>query len=659
MYGDDHSSLLATPRVEKVELSATVEPALQRTVDWFAAHQHADGYWVGELQGDTILESEYILLLTWLDHADSPVVQRAAEYIARQQLPRGGWALFPGGDLDISVSVKAYWALKIAGRDVDSEPLRRARRAIRDAGGADAVNSFTRFYLALLGQIPFDHCPAVPPEMMLLPKWSPVNIYRMSAWSRTIFVPLSIVWAFRPVRELSDVLGIRELFLREPEQWPPLCCPGVQDMGWLTWTNVFRVVDTMLKQIERWRLRPLRQRSLKLATSWMLERCEDSDGLGAIFPPIIWSTIALRCLGYPETSPEVRECLAQLDALMIEEGDTIRLQPCQSPVWDTAISLRALAAAPQTEPETLTRCVDWLLAKEVRQRGDWAASCNAEPAGWFFEHRNAFYPDIDDTIMVMMGLREVSQAASESLGAARLQRIEAACRRGLQWTLALQNHDGGWGAFDKDNDLALLCRVPFADHNAMIDPSTPDITARVLEMLAAFDFRAGHPAADRAVAYVRREQEDDGSWFGRWGVNHIYGTWQVLSGLARIGMAADDAAMRRGAEWLIAQQQASGGWGESPRSYEDSAFRGRGAVTASQTAWALLGLLDAGYERHPAVRRGIEFLLRQQRPDGTWAETEFTGTGFPRVFYLRYHLYPVYFPAIVLARWRQSQIRNP
>ncbi|MEO8499078.1 MAG: squalene--hopene cyclase, partial [Planctomycetota bacterium] len=505
----------------------SVDHAIRQTTRWFASQQHADGHWCAELEGDTILESETILLLAWLGEENSEVARKAARYILAKQQPGGGWSLFPGGELDISVSVKAYFALKLTGHDPDAESMRQAREAILRHGGADAVNSFTRFYFALLGQIPFDLCPAVPPEMVLLPNWSPVNVYRISAWSRTIFVPLSIVWAHRPVREIDERLGIRELFLCDPKKWPPLTSPG-KHSGFVAtaWRTFFRTVDSSLKLAERCRVRPLRQRALRSAENWMLERFQASDGLGAIFPPIVWSVVALRCLGHSADSPEVRECLQQLDALMIEEDGMIRLQPCKSPVWDTAITLRALTATESPPADVVTRCVDWLLEKEVRQTGDWRANAKAEPAGWFFEYENAFYPDIDDTIMVMMALRE----------SGRDDRVDAACNRALRWILAMQNRDGGWGAFDKDNDLEFLCHVPFADHNAMIDPSTPDITARVLEALAAFDLAVGEPAVDRAVRYLRQTQEADGSWFGRWGVNYIYGTWQVVSGLARIGV---------------------------------------------------------------------------------------------------------------------------
>jgi squalene-hopene/tetraprenyl-beta-curcumene cyclase len=649
--------------------------AIRRTCQWFFDHQAADGHWCGELEGDSILQSETILLLAWLNEQQTPLALRCAEQLLRTQLPSGGWAMAPGGRLEISGSVKAYFALKLTGHDPESEPLRRARAAILSQGGADAVNSFTRFYLALLGQISFEHCPAVPPEFVLLPDWAPLNKYRMSAWSRTIFVPLSIVWALRPAREIPPELGISELFLRPPEDWPELRSPGAdQPPRRLSWETFFRGVDRGLKALERWGVRPLRARALQAAQQWMLERFEQSDGLGAIYPPIVWSLIALKSLGYSDESQEVTECRRQLKALELdsEDGQATRLQPCLSPVWDTAISLRALqAAGVERTHGVVRRAVDWLLDKECRRAGDWSRTVEVEPGGWFFEYRNAFYPDVDDTIMVVMALlRQLDAASPDRIvatqrltadevfeGVRRVERVQAACRRAVAWTLAMQNRDGGWAAFDKDNDLQLLCEVPFADHNAMIDPSTPDITARVLEMLGQFGFRQDHSAVQRAITLLRATQESDGSWYGRWGVNYIYGTWQVLVGLVAVGVPTDDPAVQRGAQWLVNHQGADGGWGETIESYDEAGCRGQGPSTASQTAWALLGLLAAGWVEHPAVARGVEYLVRTQSSDGAWPEPEFTGTGFPRVFYLRYHLYPIYFPLLALSTYESARRR--
>lgn len=675
-----NASSVDSSQIPRAVEQSVVTAAVNRTRRWLLGNQHADGYWCGELQGDSILESEYILLLAYLGQERSKIAAKAAAYLVDLQLPEGGWSLYPGGKLEISGSVKAYFALKLTGHDPDAEYMQRAKRAILTAGGADRVNSFTRFYLALLGQISYDHCPAVPPEMILLPTWSPINIYRMSAWSRTIMIPLSIMWAQRPVRELDDRVGIGELFVKSPDDWPELRGAGGGDSsGWISWERFFRNTDRALKWLERRGINPLRARALRAAERWMVSRFVASDGLGAIFPPIVWSVVALRCLGYSDDSLEVRYCHEQLRGLMIEDRGRIRLQPCKSPVWDTALTLRALAAAGiDSKDRRVRHALAWLLKKEVTRRGDWSQTIDAPAGGWFFEHHNDFYPDVDDTAMVLMALSEQfadSQlddskapsgvtfiAADRARGlqpareqVATLERVAAACERGRRWTLAMQNRDGGWGAFDKDNDAAFLCHVPFADHNAMIDPSTPDLASRALEALGKLGARPGNAAVDFAVSYIRRQQESDGSWQGRWGVNYIYGTWQCLTGLAAAGISIRDPAMVAGAKWLLEHQREDGGWGETPDSYEDTSLRGQGRSTATQTSWGLLGLLAVGYADHPSAERAVSFLLQRQRDDGTWDEPEFTGTGFPRVFYLKYHMYAIYFPLMALARWGKGR----
>lgn len=674
-------------------VSARLLAAIERTRDWLLEQQAPEGYWVGELEGDSILESEYVLLLAFLGQGQSETARRCGNYILQQQLSTGGWAIFPGGPLDVSASVKAYWALKITGHSPDGEPMARAREAIRAAGGAEEVNSFTRYYLALLGAISYDQCPAVPPEIILLPTWCPFNIHEMSAWSRTILIPLSLLWAFRPQHRLPTEHGIRELFLKTPEQLPVSMGPrtvvdALKRKTWIDWDQLFRRVDLWIKRLERWRLMPLRRRAIRKAASWMLTRFDESDGLGAIFPPIIWSVVALKCLGYADDAPEVLAALRELERLSIREGEAIRLQPCKSPVWDTAIAAIALRdAGVAADSPILKRAMDWLLAKEVRRPGDWTVrSRNKSPGGWFFEFNNAFYPDVDDTAMVLIALarclpeddaarpqidfaiggarrfdvtavvaeRDVSTEAAirevEGLGP-----LLAAISRGAQWIVGMQNRDGGWGAFDCDNTREVFTRVPFADHNAMIDPSTADLTARVLEMFGHLGMTPEHPIARRAIDFLWQEQEKDYCWFGRWGVNYIYGTWQTLVGLAAIGVAPSDARIRRAVAWLKMHQYDSGGWGESPRSYEEPRTRGQGTPTPSQTAWAILGLCAAGESQSAAVEAGVQYLLDTQKDDGTWDEDEWTGTGFPKVFYLRYHLYRVSFPLMALARVARSR----
>jgi squalene-hopene/tetraprenyl-beta-curcumene cyclase len=658
-------------------LAPPVRRAIMRTRQWLLSEQHADGFWCAELEGDTILESEYILLLAYLGRETSDTAKRCAQYIIDKQLPEGGWSMYPGGAVEISGSVKAYFALKLTGHDPSAEYMQRARQSILRHGGADAVNSFTRFYLALLGQISYDQCPAVPPEVVLLPQWFPINMYRVSAWSRTMIVTLSIMSALQPVTPIDPQRGIRELFINKPENWPELRCPGLKGKpGLFSWDTFFRAVDKGFKFMQRNQVLPLRRRALAACEKWMTERFERSEGLGAIFPPMVWSIIALRALGYDDESTELQYCYKHLEGLIIEAETTTRLQPCKSPVWDTAIALRALAdSGVRPDHPNIEQAVKWLLDNQILKPGDWSATVKAEPGGWCFEHANDFYPDNDDTAMVIMALfsqfepngsdtlppefeirdRRHRRLPNESSDRAeQLARTNVAIERAERWLVAMQNSDGGWGAFDKDNDHEFLCHVPFADHNAMIDPSSPDLAARALEALGKLGRRIGDPVVDRGVAYLRQSQEADGSWFGRWGVNYIYGTWQVIVGLRAVGIPADDEAIVAGVNWLLACQQASGAWGESCDSYEDSRLKGQGNATASQTAWAVLGLIAAGHHGHASTVRAIRWLIAEQREDGVWEETEFTGTGFPRVFYLRYHMYPIYFPLMALSQWAKS-----
>ena len=636
--------------------SGLVDLAVEQTVDWFIGQQYSDGHWRGSLEGDTILESEYLLICGWAGRLDRDEIIGCGERILQEQLPEGGWAIYPGGEVDPSASVKAYLALKMLGYDAESEPLQKARRAIGVAGGPWAVNSFTRFYLALLGQISYAACPAVPPEMILLPDWFPICLHRVSAWSRTMIVPLSLIWAFKPVRQLPPDRGIGELFedLVEPNHVPPI---GAND----GWSRFFRGLDHILKIADGLGFRPLRRRAVTACRRWMLARFTASDGLGAIFPPIVWSIVALRAAGCDENSPELVECWRQLDGLIERPNDgTTRIEPCRSPVWDTAIVLRGIAAAETgavSAEEAMVAATDWLLEREIRFAGDWSKRVSAEPSGWCFEYANRHYPDVDDTAMVLLALADWQRSLTPTRQAhvtPRRQRIAQAVRRARHWLMAMQNTDGGWGAFDRDNNHELLCRVPFADHNAMIDPSSPDLAGRVLEAFGGIGMGVGDPVVDRGVAYLRKTQERNGSWFGRWGVNYIYGTWQAIVGLRAAGIPVDDPALVAAVSWLEKKQQAAGGWGESPASYAEPAMAGQGEPTASQTAWAVAGLTAAGCHDCVATRRGIQWLVTTQRSDGDWDEAAFTGTGFPQVFYLRYHYYRVSFPLITLSKWREA-----
>jgi len=684
--------------------ASRTQAALEKSRDWLLAHQAADGHWCGELEGDTILESEYILFLAFLEQGQSEKAHAAAAYMLAQQQRHGGWAMFPGGPIEISGSVKAYLALKITGHDPQADYMLRAKQAILAAGGIEKVNSFTRYYLAMLGLIDYELCPAVPPELMLIPKWSPLNIYEMSAWSRTIIVPLSLLWAFRPITALPPEHRIDELYA-SPQKTLPRRLSGVNQegqRGWIDWAAFFHRVDQSIKFGERLGWKPFRKHAVQLAERWILERLQLSDGLGAIFPPIIWTIIALKSMGYSVDSPVIQQQIQELDKLIIAERDTIRLQPCKSPVWDTIISIIALRdAGVSRKHPAVQKAVTWLLSKEVRRPGDWSLSHpQTEPGGWYFEYNNEFYPDIDDTCMALIALSRClpegfgvewkyeflrdatpkpavgdggtvpampspgfddskttlfsGRSATADAALSEMTQLEpmlAAIRRGIGWLRAMQSRDGGWGAFDADNTREVFTKVPFADHNAMIDPSTADITARVLEAFARLHLPANEPWIQQALHFVWHDQQADHCWFGRWGVNYIYGTWQVLVGLTQLGIPATDRRLRLAADWLKSKQQACGGWGETAQSYDDPSLRGSGPPTASQSAWAILGLIAAGEADSEAVHRGIDYLIDTQLPDGTWDETEFTGTGFPRVFYLRYHLYRHYFPLMALGRY--------
>jgi squalene-hopene/tetraprenyl-beta-curcumene cyclase len=624
---------------------ARLPDAVTRARRYLLSRQSPDGHWVGELEGDTILESEYILLMAFLGREHEEKVHKAAQYVLDHQLPEGGWNNYPEGPVDLSVSVKAYFALKLTGHDPQASYMQRAVAFIRALGGAARCNSFTKFYLALLGQIPYANCPAVPPEMILLPRWAYFNLYAMSSWTRTIVVPLSIFYAYKPVRRLPPERSIAELFLQPPETplWPH---PPTRRL--LTWANFFIAVDQAIKRLERFPFGFLRASALKRAEAWMMRHLEGSDGLGAIYPPMIYTVICLRCMGHGDDSPWFQWALKQVEDLMIEEDRTVRLQPCFSPVWDTALTLNALAdAGAEPKSPAVRRGAQWLLDREVRQRGDWSlTNPKLEPGGWFFEYNNPFYPDTDDTAMVLIALAKNGQTAA--------RQGWAAAGRAVHWLRGMQNRDGGWAAFDRDIDRQVLTRVPFADHNAMLDPSCPDITARVLEALGHFGHHVGQPHVQKAIAFLRATQERFGAWVGRWGVNYIYGTWQVLTGLQSIGYDMNLPLVRRAVAWLKQVQQPGGGWGETCQSYDEPRLAGQGTPTSSQTAWALLGLLAAGESDSPEVRAGIQFLLDTQKPGGGWQEEQFTGTGFPKVFYLKYHMYSLYFPLMALARYARE-----
>ncbi len=644
---DKRASLAGSEmRFGKIEnLGSRVSVAVAACRDYLFSKQHPEGYWCGELEADTTLESDYILLHTLLGTGNQGRFDKAARYILQHQNEDGGWNIYAGGPSQISASVKAYFGLKLAGYKTDDPALVRARKKILDLGGVTEVNTFTKIYLCFFGQYDYDAVPAIPPEIVLFPNWFWFNIYEISSWSRGILVPLSIAYAKKPFKKILEEMGVEELFVggrdksRMHLHW---------DKKWVSWRNFFLVLDRLTHWFELVHIRPLRTIALRKAEKWMLERFEMSDGLAAIYPAIMNSIIALRCLGYSTDDPQFIRAMDEFEKLGIEEGDTFRMQPTVSPVWDTAYALFALgeAGVSRTDPR-LVKCADWILQKQVRKAGDWKVkNPQGQPGGWYFEFNNEFYPDVDDSGMVCLALSRVEHPNGRYL--------RESIQRALDWILSMQCKNGGWASFDKDNDRMVFQYVPFADHNAMLDPPTVDITGRLLEMLATYGYDQSHPAVKRALVFVRKEQERDGSWFGRWGVNYIYGTALVLRGLAAIGVDDHEPMVQQAAEWLRMMQNFDGGWGESIHSYDDPNTRGVGPSTPSQTAWAVLGLLAANDMRSDSVTRGIAYLLQTQKPDGSWTDQFCTGTGFPKVFYLKYHMYAEYFPLMALTAYAKS-----
>lgn len=617
-----------------------LEKAIERGANHLLSLQAEQGYWQGELEADSTLESDYIYYLHVLGKADPDRIAKLANYVRQRQLPDGGWSIYPGGPSELNATCKAYFALKLAGDSPYAPNLVRAREMVHRLGGLEHSNSYVRFYLALVGAVSWDLVPSIPPELMLIPHWFIFNIYEMSSWTRGIVIPMAILSTLRPNWRLPEHAHVDELF-KDPERKNAA-------LDWsdqlLSWKNVFLAVDRGFKLYEKFPWKPFRQRAIREARSWMLDHIERTDGLAAIYPAMMNSIFALIAFGHGPDDPLTYREIREFSRFEIEDEETIRMQPCVSPVWDTCIAMVALeeAGLPPDHP-ALVKAADWILSKQVLGPGDWQVkNKDAEPGGWAFEFRNDFYPDVDDTAFVLMALQRVKYPDPA--------RMEAAMRRGIQWLLSMQNRDGGWGAFDRDNDRKFLCNIPFADHNAMIDPSTADVTARVVECLGRYGWSAEHPVVQRAVRFLLQDQSKDGSWFGRWGVNYIYGTSGVLRALETVSLATREFC-KRAVDWLRSVQKADGSFGESLLSYDVPATKGQGTSTASQTAWGLIGLLASAGTEDPAVAKAVQYLVHRQQSDGSWSEPEFTGTGFPGVFYLKYHLYRNSFPVYALARY--------
>jgi len=630
------------------EWAEKLPETIERGAEHLLSLQAPEGYWLGELEADSTLESDYIYYLHVLGKADPVRIAKLANYVRRKQLPDGGWNIYPGGPSELNATSKAYFALKLAGDSANSPHLAKARAVVHRLGGLERSNSYVRFYLALVGAAGWELVPSIPPEMMLLPNWFAMNIYEMSSWTRGIVIPMAILSALRPDWRVPESAHVAELFKDASHK--------TAAFDWseqfISWKNFFLALDRGFKLYEKLPWKPLRRRALREAKQWMLEHMERSEGVAAIYPAMMNSIFALVALGHGPDDPLTWREIREFSRFEIEEEDTIRLQPCVSPIWDTCIAMVALeegGIAP--DHPSLVKAADWILSKQILGGGDWQIkNKDAEPGGWAFEFRNDHYPDVDDTAFILMALQRVKFPDQD--------RMEAATRRGVQWLLSMQNRDGGWAAFDRDNDSKFLCNIPFADHNAMIDPSTADVTARVMECLGRCGWPAEHRAMQRGLQFLLKDQCEDGSWFGRWGVNYVYGTSGVLRALETVSLNAKEYS-KRAVNWLKSVQKPDGSFGESLRSYDDPKTKGQGSSAASQTAWGLIGLLAAADASDPAIARAAAYLVQQQNEDGSWSESEFTGTGFPCVFYLKYHLYRNSFPVYALARFHnQAQQRT-
>jgi len=633
-----------------------VRRTLERAVSHLLGRQEKDGHWRSELETNVTMEAEDLLLRHFLGILDEQSAALTANWIRFKQQPGGGWATFEGGPADVSTTVEAYTALRLAGDPPEAEHMRRAAGIARDLGGIEATRVFTRIWLALFGEWSWSALPALPPEIMFLPSWLPLNIYDFACWARQTIVPLTIVAAHRPQRELG--FSLDELRLERGEDGASAACAACaagaagatkEPISLRTWGGRFEALDRLLQVYERHPIRPLRETAMRLGAEWILRRQEADGGWGGIQPPWVYSLMALHLLGYPLDHPAMQAGLRGLDGFTVFDRDFRRLEACQSPVWDTGLAVVALrdAGLPPDHP-ALVRAVRWLLDEEVRVPGDWSVRRpELAPGGWGFEYANDNYPDLDDTAEVVMGLRATTGLDEVETA------VEAAVGRAVDWTFGMQCRDGGWGAFDVDNTRALCRELPFCDFGEVIDPPTADVTAHVVEMLCE-EGLADDPRTRAGVEWLLRAQEADGSWFGRWGANHVYGTGAVVPALIRAGVDVGDPAIRRAMAWLESIQNPDGGFGEDLRSYREPGWRGVGDSTPSQTAWGLLALLDGG-GAEAVIRRAVDWLVAHQREDGDWDEALFTGTGFPGDFYIRYHQYRLNFPIMALGRYLQQR----
>ena len=623
-----------------------VEGAVRAATAAILAQQKPDGHWVYELEADATIPAEYVLLVHYL--AETPNLElekKIGVYLRRIQGALGGWPLYHDGAFDISATVKAYFALKMIGDDINAAHMVRAREALHARGGAIKANVFTRILLALYGECSWNDVPTVPPELILLPRWFPVHLSKMSYWARTVIVPLLVLCAKKPLARNPRGIHVPELFVKGV----PAASPRAphQSAGW---SAFFGALDRVLKVVP-WP-KGARDKAIEKCRAWTTERLNGEDGLGAIYPAMANSVMMYDVLGYPENHPDRAIARLSVEKLLVIKADEAYCQPCVSPVWDTALVAHALLETKDAAAEAaVARGLEWLKPLQVLDvKGDWAGEKpDVRPGGWAFQYRNDYYPDLDDTAVVVMAMDRAKER----------DQYKESIARGAEWVEGLQCRDGGWGAFDADNSYYYLNNIPFADHGALLDPPTEDVSGRCVGMLAQLGAKNDDPRLKAGIEYLIKTQRDDGSWWGRWGVNYIYGTWSALAGLNGAGLGPDHATMKKAADWLVAIQNSDGGWGENCDSYKlDYKSYESAPSTASQTAWALLGLMAAGAVDHPAVARGINYLKATQEGDGLWSQPHYTGGGFPRVFYLNYHGYPKFFPLWALARYRNLKTGN-
>ena len=651
MHGADSAvrQPVADTRAPAERGESKLEACIERATAALLAAQRRDGHWVFELEADATIPAEYVLLKRYLGEPDPTLERKIAHYLRRIQAAHGGWPLFHDGPFNISASVKAYFALKVIGDPADAPHMIRARDAILAHGGAGTTNVFTRILLALHGVIPWQAVPTIPVEIMFLPRWFPFHLFRISYWGRTVLAPLLVLQAVKPSSRDPHGVSLDELFPGRSARIRRAPRALHQSRPWF---SVFALIDALIRFAEPYFPAKPRQRAIDLAIAFVTERLNGEEGLGAIFPAMANTVMLFDALDYPRDHPEVVTARRAIEKLIVLKRDEAYCQPCVSPVWDTVLAAHALIeVGSERAIAGARRGLMWLAPRQVLDTvGDWTAQRpGVRPGGWPFQYANPHYPDLDDTAVVVMAMDRGARRLVISGGADFSQAID----RGREWVLGLQSKRGGWGAFDADNTSEYLNHIPFADHGALLDPPTADVTARCASMLAQLGNDADRATLQAALDYLRRCQEPDGSWYGRWGMNYIYGTWSVLCAFSAAGVDPRAPEIRRAVAWLVSIANPDGGWGEHGNSYELD-YRGhqRAPSTASQTAWALLGLMAAGEVRHPVVERGVEYLLRTGDESGVWPEPQFTAVGFPRVFYLRYHGYSKFFPLWALARYR-------